>query len=67
VLKGSQLRLMFLDGPGNVTGTTAILQNGVRLRSAVQGPDGALYISTDQRNGSTAANGQDQIWRVVPS
>jgi glucose/arabinose dehydrogenase len=67
VLKGSQLRLMFLDGPGNVTGTTAILQNGVRLRSAVEGPDGALYISTDQRNGSTAANGQDQIWRVVPS
>jgi glucose/arabinose dehydrogenase len=67
VLKGSQVRLMYLDGPGNITGTTAILQNGVRLRSAVQGPDGALYLSTDQRNGSTAVDGQDQIWRVVPS
>jgi glucose/arabinose dehydrogenase len=67
VLKGSQLRLMYLDGPGNVTGSTPILQNGVRLRSAVEGPDGALYISTDQRNGSTAANGQDQIWRIVAS
>jgi glucose/arabinose dehydrogenase len=66
VLKGSQLRLMYLDGPGNVAGTTAILKNGVRLRSAVQGPDGNLYISTDQRNGSNATNGQDQIWKVVP-
>jgi aldose sugar dehydrogenase len=67
VLKGSQLRLMYLDGPGNVTGSTPILQNGVRLRSVVEGPDGSLYISTDQRNGSTAANGQDQIWKVTPS
>jgi glucose/arabinose dehydrogenase len=66
VLKGSQLRLMYLDGPGNVAGSTAILKNGVRLRSAVQGPDGNLYISTDQRNGSNATNGQDQIWKVVP-
>jgi glucose/arabinose dehydrogenase len=66
VLKGSQLRLMYLDGPGNVAGTTAILKNGVRLRSAVQGPDGNLYISTDQRNGSNATNGQYQIWKVVP-
>ncbi|HZP28881.1 MAG TPA: PQQ-dependent sugar dehydrogenase [Acidimicrobiia bacterium] len=67
VLKGSQLRLMYLDGAGDITGTTAVLQNGVRLRSAVEGPDGALYVSTDQRNGSTAANGQDQIWRISPS
>ena len=58
---------MYLDGPGNVTGSTAILQNGVRLRSVVEGPDGALYISTDQRNGSSTSNAQDQIWRVVPS
>jgi glucose/arabinose dehydrogenase len=67
VLKGSQLRLMFLDGPGNVTGTAAVLRNGVRLRVAVEGPDGSLYISTDARNGSSASNGQDQIWRVDPT
>jgi aldose sugar dehydrogenase len=67
VLKGSQLRLMYLDGPGNVTGSTAILHNGVRLRSVVEGPDGALYISTDQRNASTTSTPQDQIWRIVPS
>jgi aldose sugar dehydrogenase len=66
VLKGSQLRLMYFDGPGYVTGTTPILRNGVRLRSAVEGPDGSLYISTDQRNGSTPASGQDQIWRLTP-
>jgi glucose/arabinose dehydrogenase len=60
VLKGAQLRVLFPQPNGGVTGTTVALGNGVRLRSAVQGPDGALYLSTDGR----AAG--DQIWRVVP-
>jgi len=33
----------------------------VRLRSAVQGPDGALYVVTDGNNGAGA------IWRVTPT
>jgi glucose/arabinose dehydrogenase len=33
----------------------------VRLRAAVQGPDGALYVVTD------GANGTGAIWRVTPS
>jgi glucose/arabinose dehydrogenase len=59
-LKDSKARVMFLDGDGNVTFATPVLANGVRLRSAVQGPDGNLYISTDVGGGNGA------IWRVVP-
>jgi glucose/arabinose dehydrogenase len=59
-LKDSRARVMFLDGNGNVSGATRILENGIRLRSAVQGPDGNLYLTTD------AGGGNDAIWRVVP-
>lgn len=60
VLKGSQLRVMRLDGPGTsvVSQWTAVTDRG-RLRVAVQGPDGNLYLATDDDNGS--------ILRVVPS
>jgi aldose sugar dehydrogenase len=60
-LKDSVARVMFLDGNGQVDSVTPILDNGVRLRSAVEGPDGNLYISTDVGGGGGA------IWQVVPS
>jgi aldose sugar dehydrogenase len=60
-LKDSEARVMFLDGNGNISFATPILDNGVRLRSAVQGPDGNLYISTD------TGGGNDVIYKVVPS
>jgi glucose/arabinose dehydrogenase len=60
-LKDSKARVMFLDGNGNVSFATPILENGVRLRSAVQGPDGNLYIATDVGGGLGA------IWKVTPS
>jgi glucose/arabinose dehydrogenase len=60
-LKDGKARVMFLDGDGNVSFATPVLANGVRLRSAVEGPDGNLYISTDVGGGNGA------IWRVVPS
>lgn len=60
-LKDSDARVMFLDGNGNVSFATPILANGVRLRSAVEGPDGNLYISTD------LGGGNDAIWKVTPS
>jgi glucose/arabinose dehydrogenase len=44
-----------------VSFATPILSNGVRLRSAVQGPYGNLYIATDVGGGSGA------IWKVTPS
>jgi aldose sugar dehydrogenase len=59
-LKDSKARVMFLDGDGSVAFATPILANGVRLRSAVQGPDGNLYISTDVGGGGGA------IWQIVP-
>jgi glucose/arabinose dehydrogenase len=59
-LKDSKARVMFLDANGNVSFATPILANGVRLRTAVQGPDGNLYISTD------TGSGLDAIWKVVP-
>lgn len=60
-LKDSKARVMFLDGNGDVSSATPILELGTRLRSAVQGPDGNLYISTD------AGGGGGEIWKVVPS
>jgi glucose/arabinose dehydrogenase len=60
-LKDSKARVMFFDGNGNVSFATKILENGIRLRSAVEGPDGNLYITTD------AGGGNDAIWKVTPS
>jgi glucose/arabinose dehydrogenase len=60
-LKDQRARAMFLDGAGNVTSATQFLAEGTRLRSAVQGPDGNLYVSTDVGGGGGA------IWKVVPS
>ena len=46
---------------GSRRATTVAMDNpGDRLRSAVQGPDGNLYVSTD--NGSAT----EVIYRVVP-
>jgi glucose/arabinose dehydrogenase len=58
VLKGQQLRVIGLkpDGRGVEIEWTRIQDRG-RLRVAVQGPDGALYIATDSTQG--------EIFRVV--
>ena len=62
VLKGKQLRIVYFDDLYGLTsiGSTVTMTGAGRLRSAVQGPDGNLYVSTD--NGSN-----DQILLVVPS
>jgi aldose sugar dehydrogenase len=60
-LKASRLQVFSLDAAGNVTSTVAALTNQFgRLRTPVQGPDGALYVTTS--NGSN-----DRILRVAPS
>jgi glucose/arabinose dehydrogenase len=51
---------MFLDAAGNVAYSTKVLEHCIRLRSAVQDPDGNLYITTD------AGNSGGEIWKVVP-
>lgn len=60
VLKGSKLLVLALDaaGTGVVAETSAVTDQG-RLRSAVQGPDGNLYLATDANPG--------RILRVTPS
>ena len=60
-LKGQQLRVLFLDSAGALTGQTSALTNQGRLRQPVQGPDGALYVSTD------GVGTAGRILRVVPS
>lgn len=60
VLKAQQLRITAFDANGTaVTQEWIKMQNGVRLRSAVQGPNGDLYVSTDANPG--------QILRVHPT
>jgi glucose/arabinose dehydrogenase len=60
-LKGEQLRVFGLDAAGGVVRDQVALQGVAgRLRTPVQGPDGALYVTTS--NGSN-----DQVLRVVPS
>jgi glucose/arabinose dehydrogenase len=63
VLKGQELLVVFFDdvlGFGSI-GATFNMRGGGRLRSAVEGPDGNLYVSTD--NGGD----NDVIFRAVPS
>jgi glucose/arabinose dehydrogenase len=60
-LKGQQLRVFRLDTAGGVVRDQVALQGVAgRLRTPVQGPDGALYVTTS--NGSN-----DHVLRVVPS
>jgi glucose/arabinose dehydrogenase len=63
VLKGKELRVLFFDDflGFSAIGQTFEMRGAGRLRSAVQGPDGNLYITTD--NGSM----NDQILKVVPT
>jgi glucose/arabinose dehydrogenase len=60
VLKNSQVRILTLDSAGNLTAQTTVVDTNTRLRSAVQGPDGNLYLATD-------VGGTGAIWKVTPS
>ena len=61
VLKGSHLRVFLLRADGSVRASVTRLATGVRLRTPVQGPDGNLYVTTDNRPGG------DVILRVKPT
>ncbi len=51
------VRLVLQDG--KVTGEEHLLkERGHRIRDVRQGPDGALYVVTDDANG--------EIWRIAP-
>jgi glucose/arabinose dehydrogenase len=59
---GQRLLIMKLNPAGTALteAPTTVLNHSVRLRVAVQGPDGNLYVVTDGLNGDGA------IWKVVP-
>lgn len=58
-LKAQHLRLFFLDADAAVVGEMRLIEDRGRLRSPRQGPDLALYISTD----GAGTNGE--VLRVV--
>ncbi len=60
---GQRLLVMHLDAAGTALTAAPVtaLGRGARLRSAVQGPDGNLYVVTDNTNGTGA------IWLVKPA
>jgi glucose/arabinose dehydrogenase len=60
LLKGRKLLVFALDSQGRVTNGAAAITNQGRLRSAVLGPGGDLYLTTDNGGGT------DRILRVVP-
>ena len=59
---GQRLLVMRMNAAGTalVEPAITVLNQGVRLRTAVQGPDGNLYVVTDGTGGAGA------IWKVVP-
>ena len=60
-LRGAQLRALTIDAGGGLAGEQVILTGQGRLRAAVEGPDGSLYVPTS--NGG----GNDRILRVTPA
>lgn len=60
VLKGSQVRVFTFDADKKITANFVILSQFGRVRSVIQGPDGFLYLTTD--NGQK----QDMIVRASP-
>ncbi len=59
-LKGAQLRALTLDAAGGLVSEKVLLSNQGRLRTAVQGPDGSVYLATSNGGGA------DKILRVTP-
>jgi glucose/arabinose dehydrogenase len=58
-LREQRLVRLVLDDKNRVTGEEHLLTDrGQRIRDVRQGPDGALYVVTDESNG--------QLWRISP-
>jgi aldose sugar dehydrogenase len=69
-LKGEALRRFVLDpaDPSKVTSQEIVLQGKGRLRDAVAGPDGCLYVLTSNRDTrGTPQPGDDQVLKLCPS
>ena len=67
-LVGEQIRRVRLDESGAVTIDEALFEGDFgRVRTVVEGPDGALYALTSNRDGrGLPREGDDRILRIVP-
>jgi glucose/arabinose dehydrogenase len=67
-LRGERLIQIFFDADLRLKNVRSILRRAHgRLRDVVVGPDGALYVTTSNRDGrGTLREGDDKILRVVP-
>lgn len=59
VLKGSHVRILTFDDQGAVSSESVVLDTYGRIRSVVLGPEGDLYLTTDNGGGA------DKIIRVT--
>jgi glucose/arabinose dehydrogenase len=66
-LVGEQIRRVQLDG-SRVVGDEALFEGRLgRVRTVVEGPDGALYALTSNRDGrGSPRQGDDRVVRIVP-
>ena len=67
-LVGEQVRRVTIDKSGRVTRNEALFEGEFgRIRTVVEGPDGALYLLTNNRDGrGSPEDGDDRILRVIP-
>jgi glucose/arabinose dehydrogenase len=66
-LVGEQIRQLRFDESGRVVVNKALLAGEFgRLRTVVEGPDGALYALTSNVYRGTTREGDDKILRIVP-
>lgn len=68
-LRGESLRRLSLTAGGTVASEEVLYKSEYgRLRDVAVGPDGAVYVSTSNRDGrGSPAAGDDRILRIAPS
>ncbi|MBC7911101.1 MAG: PQQ-dependent sugar dehydrogenase [Pyrinomonadaceae bacterium] len=67
-LRGEAIMRVELDGRRVVNQEKLLLKQYGRIRDVAEGPDGALYFSTSNKDGrGTPAKDDDRIMRLVPS
>jgi glucose/arabinose dehydrogenase len=65
-LRGESLRRLRLDGDEIVEDEVLLEGEYGRLRTVVEGPDGALYVLTSNRDGrGSPEDGDDRILRLT--
>lgn len=67
-LRGESLRRLTLGGDGRVTDEEVLYEDEYgRLRDVAVGPDGAVYLTTSNRDGrGRPSNDDDRILRIAP-